>query len=228
MLEEAFRHEFKIEINACEHIALRQRLQAVLGVDPHAGLNGAYHIRSLYFDNADNKALKEKLDGVNNREKFRIRLYNGDASFIRLEKKSKINGLCVKLSECVTQEQCGRLLEGDTNWMLHSGQALTLELYTKIKTQQLRPVTVVDYLREAFVYAPGNVRITIDSDVRTGLRSTDLFAQSLPCIRASAVGAAILEVKYDAFLPELISDLIQVNNRRLSAFSKYAVCRRFD
>ena len=81
-----FRHEYKHEINYSDMIALRGRLRAVMKPDEN-GADGKYLIRSLYFDNIADKALREKLDGVNNREKFRLRYYNKDTSFIRLEKK---------------------------------------------------------------------------------------------------------------------------------------------
>lgn len=83
-----YRHEWKYEINQADLLALRQRLRAVADPDPHA-TNGRYRIRSLYFDNAADKALREKVDGVSRREKFRIRYYNGDTSVIRLEKKDR-------------------------------------------------------------------------------------------------------------------------------------------
>ena len=66
-----FRHEWKYEINYCDLLILRQRLTAIARLDPHA-VDGIYRIRSLYFDNIRDKALREKIDGVNRREKFRI------------------------------------------------------------------------------------------------------------------------------------------------------------
>ena len=82
-----FRHELKQEITYADMLVLRQRLKTVMQKDSHA-TDGRYEIRSLYFDNLNDKALREKIDGVNVREKFRIRYYNGDTSLINLEKKS--------------------------------------------------------------------------------------------------------------------------------------------
>lgn len=223
--KERFRHEYKHFINFSERVALRQRLRTVARPDGHAGETGTYRIRSLYFDNADDKVLLEKLEGINNREKFRLRYYNDDASFIRLEKKSKMNGLCSKQTEIVSHSQCNQLLQGNITWMRHSDKALFVELYSKMQYQQLKPKTVVDYMREPFVYDPGNVRITIDSDIRSGLYSQDFFNASLPTIAASSYGISILEIKFDAFLPDIIRDLVQIDNRRTAAFSKYAACR---
>ena len=155
-------------------LVLRQRLGAVMQPDSHA-VQGRYFIRSLYFDTPADTALRQKLDGVNRREKFRLRCYNGDSSLIRLEKKSKLAGLGSKQSAAVTADEVARLLRGDTAWMRDAQRPLVQELYSKMQTQQLRPKTIVDYTREPFVYPPGNVRVTLDYDIRTGLGATDFL-----------------------------------------------------
>jgi hypothetical protein len=218
-----YRHEWKHEINASDLIALRQRLRAVAYPDPHA-VNGKYLIRSLYFDNAADKALREKLDGVSRREKFRIRYYNGDTGIIHLEKKSKLGGLGNKQSATLTAYQAQAIVDGNLDWMLENSQPLVRELYSKMRTQGLRPKTIVDYTREPFIYPAGNVRVTFDYDIRTGLYCTDFLNPD--CITISAGDAPIiLEVKWDAYLPDIIRDAVQLEGRRVSAFSKYAQCR---
>ncbi len=218
-----YRHEWKHEITLSDRLVLRQRLRAAARPDGHAR-DGRYFIRSLYFDNLADKALREKLDGVDRREKFRIRYYDYDTSLIRLEKKSKRNGLGRKASVPLTAEEAGALAEGRWDWMPASGRDLVLELYSKMKSQGLRPRTIVDYTREAFVYAPGNVRVTLDYDIRTGLRCTDFLNPD--CVTVPAGDApAILEVKWDAYLPAVIQDAVQLPGRRTGAFSKYAACR---
>jgi hypothetical protein len=218
-----FRHEWKHEVNASDLIALRQRMRAVAMPDPHA-VNGKYLIRSLYFDNGTDKALREKLDGVSRREKFRIRYYNGDTGVIHLEKKSKIGGLGNKQSASLTADQAQAIVDGDTDWMLYSPQPLIRELHSKMRTQGLRPKTIVDYTREPFIYPPGNVRVTFDYDIRTGLHCTDFLNPR--CVTIPAGDAPIiLEVKWDAYLPDIIRDAVQLEGRRTSAFSKYAQCR---
>ena len=221
-----FRHELKQEISYIDMLALRQRLKAVMKNDSHA-TNGKYEIRSLYFDNLNDKALREKIDGVNIREKFRIRYYNGDTSLIKLEKKSKINGLCRKESVNLTVEQTKAIINGDYKWMAESEEVLIRELYLKMKQEGLRPKTIVDYIREPFVFEPGNVRITLDYDIRTGLNSVDFLNDS--CITITVANSPIiLEIKRDEYLPDIIKDIIQLNAGRIGAFSKYAACRMYD
>ena len=217
------RHEWKHEISFMDLLVIRQRLSAVAKRDGHA-VNGKYFIRSLYFDNLEDKALREKLDGISRREKFRIRYYNNDTSVINLEKKSKIGGLGNKQSANLTAEEAQWIVDGKLDWMLHSERPLVQELYVKMTTEGLRPKTIVDYIREPFIYALGNVRVTLDYDIRTGLSCVDFLNPDCPTIPAGD-DKIILEVKWDEFLPEIIRDAVQLENRRVGAFSKYAACR---
>ncbi len=218
-----YRHEFKHEISYGDMLVLRQRLSAVMKADTHA-INGKYFIRSLYFDNAADKALREKIDGVNIREKFRIRYYNGDTSLIHLEKKSKINGLCLKDSVTLSENQTQAILDGNYEWMSKSNVPLVRELYGKMLSQGLRPKTIVDYTREPFVFLPGNVRVTLDYNIRTGMSCTDFLNPNCVTVPAGDT-SIILEVKWDEYLPDIIRDCVQLLNCRTGAFSKYAVCR---
>lgn len=220
-----FRHEWKHEISRADREALRARLRTVCQADSHA-VDGRYRIRSLYFDNISDKALREKLDGVDRREKFRLRCYNGDYSLIHLEKKCRVNGLGIKAAAPLTAAQAQAVLDGDLGWMTVSGQPLIQELYHKMRTQGLRPRAIVDYTREPFVYPPGNVRVTLDYDIRTGLGRTDFLNPDCPTIPVPG-SPVILEVKWDAFLPNVIRDAVQLEGRRSAPFSKYAACRAY-
>ena len=218
-----YRHEWKHEISYTDLLCIRQRLRAVAEPDPHAR-NGKYFIRSIYFDNGADKALREKIDGVNLREKFRIRFYNMDPSVIHLEKKSKRNGLGSKYSAPLSAAEAQAIVDGDLDWMLDSGRPLVQELYCKMRYQGLKPRTIVDYTREPFIYRPGNVRVTFDYDIRTGMDCTDFLNPD--CVTVPAGDAQILlEVKWDEYLPSIIRDAVQTPGRRAEAFSKYAQCR---
>jgi len=218
-----FRHEWKHEISYVDMLSLRSRLSAVMQQDSHA-VNGRYKIRSLYFDNFRDKALLEKINGVNIREKFRIRYYNDDLSLILLEKKNKINGLCSKEQAVITLEEAQLIANKDMENLSKMEKPLVKELYYKMQTEGLEPKTIVDYTREPFVYAPGNVRVTLDYDIRTGLTGTDFLNPD--CVMIPAGNAPIiLEVKWDEFLPAVIRDVVQLPGTHTSAFSKYAACR---
>ncbi|MDB8551385.1 polyphosphate polymerase domain-containing protein [Turicibacter sanguinis] len=220
-----FRHEIKHYINYGDYLLLRNRLKFLLRCDHHANELGEYKIRSIYFDNYHDKALQEKLMGINNREKFRIRYYNDDVSFIRLEKKSKVNGLCAKVSAPLSDEQAQSIMDGEFEFLKNSTHALHQELYYKMKNELLRPKTIVDYTREAYIHDVGNVRITFDKRIRTGITSIDALNPLLPTVEGLDSNLIILEVKFDEFLPEFISDVLQNNYSRSTSVSKYAVCR---
>ena len=218
-----YRHEWKYRISYGDLLILRQRLQTVAQTDTHAA-NGSYHIRSLYFDTPGDTALREKLDGVSCREKFRIRYYNLDPSIIHLEKKSKWAGLGNKQSADLTAAQVQALLDGQTDWMQEAAP-LVRELHAKMQTRLLQPKTVVDYVREPYVFAPGNVRVTLDYDIRTGGNCQDFLKKD--CLTLPTDNVILLEVKWDEFLPDIIRDAIALEGRRAAAFSKYAQCRMY-
>ena len=110
------RHEWKHEITYLDMLLIRQRLKVVAKVDKNA-VDGKYQIRSLYFDTPSDTALREKLNGVSRREKFRIRYYNGNTSFINLEKKIKMAGLGTKISANLTKEQAQAIVDVNLDWM---------------------------------------------------------------------------------------------------------------
>lgn len=218
------RHEYKFAINYADYLILRHRLKAVLLSDENAGADGTYYIRSIYFDTPHDKALREKIDGVDRRDKFRMRIYNFDTSFVRLEKKCKINGLGYKETAIIDMEQATAIIGGDINWMVNSDDPLVMELYAKMKNMMLRPKTIVDYIREPFIHPAGNTRITLDRDLRTGNVGPDCLTESAVTIPAGDE-QIILEVKYDEFLPSVVRDIVQLRDRRCGAFSKYAASR---
>lgn len=225
MEEVKFRHELKHYINFSDYISIKSRLRSIMNIDKNANENNEYKIRSLYFDNVYDKALMEKVIGAPKRDKFRIRFYNDNHEFIRLEKKSKIRGLCLKDSEKITKEECEKIINGDIEFLRDSNKKLFIDLYGEIKGNLLRPKTIVDYKREAYIYPIGNVRITFDKSIRTGLNNINMFDDNLPTIETIDNKYIVLEVKFDEFLPQIIRDIIQVRERRATSISKYEAAR---
>lgn len=226
MPNQEYRHEYKFLINESDASALKSRLAVFMRRDAfHTESGGRYTVRGLYFDNASDQALREKLCGVDEREKFRIRCYDEDTSFIRLEKKGKKHGLCRKTSAPMTQREAEALIAGDAAFLRASPHPLLNELAIKMTTLQLRPRALVVYDREAYTYPAGNVRVTFDSRVRSGLNETDLFNFNLPLVRALPAGIVILEIKFDGYLPDMVRTLCRLDARVPCACSKYALCR---
>ena len=221
------RHEVKHQLSPQEDLVLTSRLQKLFPRDGHAGPDGAYRVTSLYFDTPYDTALREKLDGVNRREKFRLRYYGERPDFLKLEKKWKVNGLCGKRSARLSREEGERLLAGELDFLLEREEPLLAELYHKLRGSLLAPRTAVCYDREAFLYTPGNVRITLDRDIRTGLNPLNFFRPERFSLKPLS-GLTVLEVKYDAFLPDLVRMALRIPDCTAAACSKYALCRRFD
>lgn len=217
------RHEFKYYINPADYAQLRSRLRKIARKDKNTDEDGKYRIRSLYFDNYADKLVTEKLAGLDNREKFRIRYYNDNTEFIRLEKKSKINRLIYKESAPLTNEQCCEILSSNYECLKTGDSPLFDELYAKIHYQGLRPRNIVDYEREVYIYPVGNVRVTLDSRIRTSNNIHKFLDPDLVTIPSA--NAIILEVKYDGFIPDVMRDMIQIDQRNRREFSKYVVSR---
>ena len=154
-------------------------------------------------------------------------MYNGNPSTLHLEKKCKYGGLGRKYSCPMTPDQLQRMLDGDLSWMMDTGYPLMEELYCRMRQDLLKPRTIVAYRREPFIYGPGNVRVTFDYDIRSGVCSRDMLSGDTLLVPVHP-DRVILEVKYDAFLPDIIRMIVQEGTPRARAFSKYAACRQYD
>ena len=215
------RHEIKYSVSVFQAELLKRRLGALLRPDSHAGEDGGYFIRSVYFDDPDFTAYHEKLAGVKERTKYRIRFYNNDPSVIYLEKKTKDGDMTGKDSVRLTWAGAQALLKGDDR--LRTQDGLLGEL-GRLRQGVWRPVVIVDYDRFAFTYPDGNVRVTVDMNVRTCPYRTDIFTPDLLTVPVLDDGEAVLEVKYDAFLPAPVRALLEGVPKQHTAVSKYTKC----
>lgn len=222
-----YRHELKFFINQHQFHIIRQRLKSLMSQDKHVGPSGEYHIRSLYFDDMNNKALHEKLGGIRDRVKYRIRIYNVQDNIIHFEKKIKFNDYIAKVKEPLTREMYEQIVAGQYEALNTPDKPLLLELYHEMNHNLLRPKVIVDYVREPYVCHNGNVRITFDKELRTGLHSTDIFNKQLNPVRAIDENLIILEVKYDEYIPDYIKIALQLEGLNRQSASKYVICRKF-
>lgn len=224
------RHELKFFINPIEYAVLSRVLNHTLERDANGDENNEYHIRSLYFDTIFNEALIDKLDGVKDRNKYRIRIYNFSDQNIRMECKTKVGSLISKRSMEIPKLLAEQLIAGDPTDLERTGSGLLRDVYREMKLNLLKPKVLVDYVREAYLHPAEEVRITFDKQLRTGLSSTDLFNSDIPTVSPFDNDEMILEVKYNRVLPPHIRDLLctHVHSARNSAISKYVWCRRFE
>lgn len=219
------RHELKYHLNFMQYRILRRKLDAVLKLDPHAGPDGRYHIRSLYFDDFRNTAFFDKMAGVPLRKKYRMRIYNLCDDFIKFERKSKFNEYVCKESTVLSREEADRIIGGDVAFLADSEKQFLRCFYLECRRNLLHPVVLVDYLREAYVHPVGNVRVTFDIGLRTGLGPVSFFDHGTSTVTAYEEPGVILEVKFDSVLPEVVRGLFSGGIRPRSAIGKFAMCR---
>ena len=221
------RHENKYLISAAQAEIVRSCAQAVMQRDTHSGEQGIYHIRSLYFDTPYDYFCHENEAGVDNRKKYRIRTY-GDGNGIRMEIKSKVCGLTGKESCWITREQFEKIVRGETLVPGADSSAAWNKFITARNELPLVPAVLVDYDREAFTYPDGNVRVTFDRCIQSSDRFDAFFEKTVPGRPVLPTGQTMLEVKFDEFLPDFILNALSIRDLRMTAFSKYYLCRKFD
>ncbi len=214
-----YRHEIKYIINTREAEILKNRLKMIMTPDFH-GIDG-YFIRSLYFDTPDNLYYYEKISGVEYRKKYRIRLYDRNDSYIVLEKKCKDNNMTYKRQAKISKLDVDRILSGKG---IENNDPLIKEFEREIKIHGLRPSVIVDYNRYALTYPISDVRITFDSNIKSGIYNYDLFNYN-SCYDVCDENTLVLEVKYNEILPEAIAIILGTCNIGRTSFSKFAKCR---
>ena len=219
----AFRHELKFLISESEEKALQERWKPIISYDKHAGPTG-YTIRSLYFDDYYEAALYDKLAGVNERQKYRIRIYDGRDDVIRLERKEKVGQYINKTGASLTLRELESLFCGNTSEFLSRSEKLCQDFYLEIVTNGFHPVVLVDYERVPFVFPYGDVRVTFDEHVRAGAWAGDLFDMDTPAYEVLPPGVCILEVKFTEYLPDVVRDLLPTADAARVAASKYVMC----
>ncbi len=223
------RHELKYFITYNEYLVLRDRLHAAMPIDKNADKEmRTYHIRSLYFDDIHNTAMWEKMDGVYARKKWRIRIYNYSDKQISLEKKGKFDKFTTKESTPLSRFQVEQMIKfREYGFLLSSRNPLMEEMYADYRTKLLKPIVVVDYIREPYIFPAGNVRITFDMNLHTGNFSTDLFKKGMMPIPIMEPEEMIMEIKYTSTLAPHIRNILNTTIGLRSAISKYALCRKF-
>ena len=227
--EKGYRHELKYYITLGEYELLQRKLSLTMERDAFAKKNGGeYFIRSLYFDDRDDSAFREKLSGIDERDKFRIRIYDMRDDVIKLECKHKSNGYIKKQSIGLSRKEYEKLMSGDRLFLLNRPEPFARRMYLEFAQRALKPTVIVDYTREAFVFPMEDVRVTFDKNVRTGLRSVDMFNAGIPTYPVIDDYGMVLEIKFNRFLPTYIRSLLQLEASQRSAISKYVLCRRFE
>lgn len=224
------RHEYKFQIDEKDITLLTARIARVMKKDPHVLADGFYHIRSVYFDDFADTCYRQNEAGTDPRAKYRIRIYNGDDSNIKLEKKVKQNGMTRKYAASLSREQADLLLAGKVLSMKQEDFAtyphLLQEFLVLMQTRHMRPKVLVAYDRIPYVDPKGNVRVTFDKNIAASLDFSHFFEENLIKEPILPKGRHLMEVKYDEFLPGVIKSRLDIGHLRQTTFSKYYLCRK--
>lgn len=218
-----YRNELKFFINAHQKVLLENKLREICQRDLYSNPDGGYLVTSLYFDDYHQSALMDKLGGVLNRKKYRVRVYNNQPNVIKLEKKIKRNIVTEKTHLQISRHDYDSLIRSNAGFLKDKEDKLAREFYLAYQTRNLRPRVVVEYRREAFMYKYGDVRVTFDSMLKAGIFAKDLFANGY-MIPAMPPNQIILEVKYTGYFPDIIRNIIRSDNLQWQACSKYVQC----
>lgn len=229
--ERKYRHEYKFLLDAKEGAKLYYRLKNLIPLDENVRQAGSYWIRSVYFDDYRNSCYQENESGINERAKYRIRIYNVSDKRIHLERKSKRNGMTLKESADLTREQCEMLLAGRPLPVFGEQQQEQPEVLKQfcalMMTKGMRPKVIVEYERVPFVYREGNVRITLDRNITSSTQVQRFFERDTLRYPVLSKGRQLLEVKFDEFFPGFIRQSMETGKLQQISFSKYYLGRKY-
>ena len=215
------RIEDKYLLSEYDFIKTKEIMEAVLPMDQ----GGQYKISSLYFDDIYDTDLHNTVDGNPQRRKLRIRIYNDSLSTIKLEVKNKRYSRIEKFSESISLEEMQKLMNGEmVSWNDDYELAPRNTFNERIISARLRPKVIVTYERCAYCYDSGNTRITFDTNIRAS-DQVELFGKTDLHHEKIHGNDAILEVKYNEFMPDFIDKMFGIGDMQQASFSKYRLCR---
>lgn len=218
-----YRHEIKYLVSPIQAKILENRMKLFAEIDNNSSEEG-YQIRSLYFDDMAESAYFEKENGVNNRKKWRIRVYNYNMNTIKLECKHKVGTGIYKECEILSIQEYKKILQGKDLDFLKTREELLKNFYLELNEKRLKPKVIVDYERMPYVYKNGNVRITFDKNVRAGIGSYLIEDKKIPTQNVFSRGEIILEFKYTQYIPAIFQDILSHEVENEMAVSKYVMC----
>ncbi len=225
--EQGFRHELKFIISRNQGEIIRKSLSGYMQIDPH--MKGkSYNVRSIYFDDVYHSCYYDNENGVDPREKFRIRIYDSNDKFIRLELKKKNHGMTQKLQCGITKEQVDWILGGAPLPDFDTLPPLLKKFELQRLCRLLKPDVIVDYDRIPYVYDLGNVRITFDMNIASSNCFDRFFEPNMPKRPILQQDMILMEVKFDELLLDGIQSIISPHIGQRTSFSKFYLCKKYQ
>ncbi|MCH5258456.1 MAG: polyphosphate polymerase domain-containing protein [Lachnospiraceae bacterium] len=220
------RKEIKYIVPLEKALILKSRLDNSLPRDEHCS-DGAYSVRSLYFDSIENVDFAEKFAGIEKRKKIRVRIYNNVTSTCKLELKQKNGDWQQKHSFIISANDVSELAFGNYSVLTRYFHSVDVsrKVFSTMTLGQYNPVVQIEYDRLAYRYPMYDTRITLDMNIRSSETNMDIFASNIhyiPIMRENVV----LEIKYSGKLMGFISAMLTQFNLTQSSCSKYCLGRK--
>jgi hypothetical protein len=223
------RKELKYYINQIDYLTLKNKISGIFLKDKNTSEDEYYSVRSLYFDNKSNNSYYEKMSGIENRNKYRIRIYNLSPDIVKLEIKAKKNNLVFKDSVNIDFKDVSKIISGHYNCLLHYDNTTANKVYAEFLKDHYRPVVIIDYKRDAYYIDINNIRITFDSSLKKDETNLNLFFNdNIDMHDVLNNSKIIMEIKYNNIIPTWIKNLLQVPRFERCAISKYTLSRYFE
>jgi SPX domain protein involved in polyphosphate accumulation len=220
------RFELKYLLTLQQAEQFRLALKAYLKPDEHG--DGCYAPTSLYYDSPDLRCYWEKVDGVKFRRKLRIRRYEADEALLPetpvfVEIKQRVDRVTQKRRAVLPFREALRLCN-DRQMPEHApdDKAVIEEIYAFVWNYNLRPVSIVRYLRQAFIGAEYDLglRVTFDTNLTVQTQSLWLDAPSDRMLILPA-NLTVMEIKVNERIPYWLTELVAAHNFQLVRMSKY-------
>ncbi len=220
-----YRHEVKYYMNKNYAYEFTEVIKKLMKKDNYSGDKGEYFIRSLYFDTYNNSDYYNKIIGVPERKKIRLRLYDIESKEVKLEIKNRYGPYMMKETVTISRDDASDLITGNSDNLLAYQSRTANSVYRYMHDTQYRPTLLVDYEREAYTYPFDNIRITLDKNVRVNTYDFNLFDNKVNMLPVLDADIYILEVKYDNMIPYFLLNLISSIPSLRQSISKYCLGR---
>ncbi len=215
------RHELKFYISRADYETASAALGSLMQKDSHQKAERGYFIRSLYFDDMYDSSVEEKLDGIEFRDKYRLRIYGTDMNWAKFERKRKWNNFVKKTSVKVTRVEAEQIIRGEYDCLLAQKSADAVSIYFDLKRKYFRPVVIVDYIRDVYKLNYNEIRITFDKHLRANTQDFRLFSPDVVTHPLQRVDVIEMEVKFNTCLPSWFRDFPCFDSAVNVAISKY-------
>ena len=221
------RHELKYLINNSDYLTLKRKLDLLLKRDEHS-IESPYLITSIYFDDLNNKAYYQKVNGDSYRYKYRIRFYNNNKNLFKLEKKSKLEQITSKTSVYLNRDEVDDIMNKNYKFLLLKNNNLCAEFYLELSRGLLKPKVVVEYERLAYVHKISDLRITFDTNIKSSFNTTDLLEKD--CIYTNNLEEEniVMEIKSNGDIPVYLKSILQLGKSTQTSMSKYVYSRKYN